>query len=76
MAKHRKTITKARKAPATRGTAVVWPAGIRERYGISAWSVWNWEKKGWLPKRDLFIGGRSGWLAATIEAFEQKGASK
>jgi predicted DNA-binding transcriptional regulator AlpA len=61
-----------RKRPAPiRGTGVIWSAGIRERYGISAVTAWRWERAGRLPPRDLHIGGRSGWRPETIEAAER-----
>jgi hypothetical protein len=51
------------------GTAVVWPRGIEERYGISTPTRWRWEKAGLLPPRDVFIGGRAvGWKPQTLEA--------
>jgi predicted DNA-binding transcriptional regulator AlpA len=48
------------------GTAVIWPAGIQARYGISAPTRWRWEKTGRLPPRDVSIGGRTGWRPETI----------
>jgi predicted DNA-binding transcriptional regulator AlpA len=54
--------------PAPRaGTAVIWPAGLREMLGISDVTMWRWERKGKLPARDIHIGGRSGWSRATID---------
>jgi hypothetical protein len=55
-----------------RGTRVVWPAGVQEFYGISSVTRWRWEREGKLPKRDVFIGGRSGWRPETLASAEQK----
>jgi predicted DNA-binding transcriptional regulator AlpA len=56
-----------------RGSAVIWPSGIEERYGISSITRWRWERAGKLPPRDVHIGGRSGWKPATIETAESAG---
>jgi len=56
-----------------RGSAVIWPSGIEERYGISSITRWRWERAGKLPPRDVHIGGRSGWKPTTIEAAESAG---
>jgi hypothetical protein len=55
-----------------RGTAVIWPAGVEERYGISAPTRWRWEKTGRLPARDVNLRGKSGWRPETIEAAERQ----
>jgi predicted DNA-binding transcriptional regulator AlpA len=52
------------------GTVVVWPKGAQERYGISAPTLWRWEKLGRLPPRDVNVGGKTGWRPATLQAFE------
>jgi predicted DNA-binding transcriptional regulator AlpA len=51
-----------------RGLLVVWPSGLEEALGISAVTRWRWERDGKLPKRDVAIGGRSGWKPETINA--------
>jgi predicted DNA-binding transcriptional regulator AlpA len=56
----------------TAGTAIIWPGGILDRYGISWTTLWHWEKAGKLPKRDVHVGGRAvGWKPATIERAER-----
>jgi hypothetical protein len=52
------------------GTAVVWPAGVEQRYGISDITRWRWERAGKLPPRDIHVGGRSGWRPETLASFE------
>lgn len=52
------------------GNAVVWPAGVQQRYGISDVTRWRWERAGTLPPRDVHVGGRSGWKPETLSAFE------
>jgi predicted DNA-binding transcriptional regulator AlpA len=56
------------------GTVVIWPAGVQQRYDISAPTRWRWEKQGRLPARDVHIGGRSGWRPETLEAAERGAA--
>ena len=74
--KRKRTPVDRRKRPAPiRGTAVIWLAGIRERYGISAVTAWRWERAGKLPPRDVTIGGRAGWRPETLEAAERGGVS-
>jgi hypothetical protein len=65
--------TPARIARAPRaGTAVLWPKGVEERYGISAVTRWRWEKAGRLPPRDVFVGAIAvGWRPATLETAER-----
>lgn len=55
------------------GTAVVWPSGVQERYGISAPTRWRWEKRGRLPPRDVNVGGKTGWRPSTLEAADSSG---
>lgn len=63
----RKHITK-RRGP-TRGTGVVWPQGVQERYGINITTRWRWEHEGRLPPRDVFVGGKAiGWKPSTLDA--------
>jgi predicted DNA-binding transcriptional regulator AlpA len=52
------------------GTVVVWASGVEDRYGISAPTRWRWEKTGRLPKRDVDIGGKTGWRPETLAAAE------
>jgi len=52
------------------GTAVIWPQGCQERYGISAPTRWRWEKTGRLPARDVNVGGKTGWRPETLAAAE------
>ena len=54
----------------TSGSAVFWPAGIEERYGISQPTRWKWERAGKLPPRDFKVGKRTGWKRETILAFD------
>jgi hypothetical protein len=59
------------------GTAVIWPLGVQERYGISAVTRWRWERAGHLPPRDVFIGGKpAGWRPLTLEAAERGQAAQ
>jgi predicted DNA-binding transcriptional regulator AlpA len=59
-----------------RGTNVIWPAGLQERYGISAPTRWRWERIGRIPPRDVHLkNGKSGWRPETIEAAEQQQSS-
>lgn len=53
------------------GDAVIWPAGVERRYGISPITRWRWERAGKLPPRDVHIGGRSGWRPETLVAAER-----
>ena len=55
----------------TAGTAVVWPSGVEQRYGISAVTRWRWEKQGRLPPRDFEVGGKTGWRPETLAAIER-----
>ena len=60
-----------RKRPAPiAGDAVIWPAGVERRYGVSPVTRWRWERDGDLPKRDIHVGGRSGWRPETLALFE------
>lgn len=52
------------------GTNVVWPGGVQARYGISVTTRWRWERDGKLPKRDINVGGKTGWRPSTLDAFE------
>ena len=61
--------SKPKRAPTT-GTVVIWPSGVRERYGISGATLWRWEKIGRLPARDVNLGGKTGWRPATLTAAE------
>ena len=56
----------------TFGTRCIWPRGLLERYGVSAPTLWRWERTGKLPERDVYIGGRAvGWRPETIERAER-----
>jgi predicted DNA-binding transcriptional regulator AlpA len=50
------------------GISVVWPKGLEDRLGISAPTRWRWERAGKLPKRNVTVGGKTGWKPATLEA--------
>jgi hypothetical protein len=52
------------------GTRVVWPSGAQQRYGISATTLWRWEKNGRLPPRDFNLRGKTGWKPATLDSAE------
>jgi hypothetical protein len=52
------------------GTHVIWAPGIEARYGISPATRWRWEASGRLPKRDINVGGKTGWRPETLAAFE------
>lgn len=58
------------------GTSVVWPAGVEQRYGISTPTRLRWEKNGRLPRRDVDVGGKTGWRPATLERAESIGGPK
>jgi len=58
----------------TSGTAVIWPAGVQARYGISHVTRWRWERDGRLPPRDFRIGDRTGWRPETLDQFERANA--
>jgi len=62
---------RSRPAP-LQGNAVIWPAGLRARYGISPATQVRWERAGKLPARDVFVGGRAvGWRPETLERAER-----
>jgi len=52
------------------GTAVIWPKGCEDRYGICSTTRWRWEKSGRLPARDVNVGGKTGWRPETLAAAE------
>ena len=51
---------------------VLWAGELCERWGISQVTLWRWRRAGKAPAPD-FQG--TGWLVATIEAFEQCGST-
>jgi hypothetical protein len=54
------------------GTAIIWPRGLEVRYGITGATRRIWEKKGLLPKRDCFVGGKpAGWRPETLVRAER-----
>lgn len=55
---------------------VLWPRDVLDRYGISASTLWRWEKEGYLPSRDFSIGDRSGWTVNSLEKFEASAQEK
>lgn len=49
--------------------AVLWPADVQRRYGVTNKTRWTWEREGKLPARDVYIGGEAvAWYVTTIEA--------
>lgn len=62
---------KRKRAAPLEGSAVIWPAGVQKRYGISGVTRWRWERDGNLPPRDVHLGTRSGWRPETLIAAEQ-----
>lgn len=46
---------------------VLWAGELCERWGISQVTLWRWRRAGKVPAPDF---QRTGWLVATIEAFE------
>ena len=71
----RRSKTKSEKIDAKRkgpryGKDVVWPSGVEERYDISAATRWRWERLKLLPKRDVSIGGKTGWRPETLAQAE------
>ena len=68
---------KDKRAP-TEGSRIVWPSGVERRYDISAVTRWRWERLGRLPRRDVTVGGRTGWRPETLNMSERapKGPSK
>jgi len=64
----RKTTKRSERPRQNGGTAIIWPRGLRARYGISASTQLYWEKHGKLPPRDVFIGGKAaGWKPTTLD---------
>ncbi len=67
-ARHKGSGRKVRRGPSA-GTLVIWPKGVRERIGISAPTLWRWERDGKLPARDVFVDGKAiGWKPETLAA--------
>lgn len=63
-------MTTIKRAPRA-GNAVIWQAGLRERWGISEPTLWRWMRDGKIPAPDVHIAGRRGWRPETIEAAER-----
>lgn len=64
--------TRAPKRPRAAGSAIIWPRGIEDRYGISSVTRYRWERSGRLPPRDVIVGGkRVGWNPATLDAADR-----
>lgn len=74
------SVKKAKPAPRvfrSEGTQCVWPSGAQKRYGVSAPTLWRWEKDGKLPPRDVFVGGKPvGWRPETLDAADRGEATK
>jgi predicted DNA-binding transcriptional regulator AlpA len=66
----RKKIDARTRGTALAGDVVIWPAGVRARYGISAPTLWRWEHSGRLPPRDFRVGDKTGWRRETLAAAE------
>lgn len=47
---------------------VVWPRDLETELRISTATRWRWERRGFLPARDVHVGPRSGWRDETIAA--------
>ncbi len=70
MTTRQKKLTGKKKGPRA-GTAVIWPGGVQERYGVSHITRWRMERDGRLPPRDFFIGGVAvGWRPETLAVAE------
>jgi hypothetical protein len=51
-----------------RGSSIIYPKGVEERYGISPVTRWRWEQANRLPARDAYIAGRpAGWKPETLD---------
>lgn len=59
----------------TRERTVLWPADLARRWGVTAVTLWRWQRAGKMPPPD-FQTARSGWRLATIEAFERGSAKE
>jgi hypothetical protein len=60
-------------APVQSGTeiqkrTVLWARDLCERWGVGLTTLWRWRRAGKVPAPDFQT---SGWLTATIEAFER-----
>jgi hypothetical protein len=59
------------------GSAIIWPLGLEERYGISPSTRRRWEEQGVIPARDVFIGGEpKGWRPGTLDAADAGGKAQ
>jgi predicted DNA-binding transcriptional regulator AlpA len=63
------------KSSSKHGSHVVWPRGLEDRYGISAPTRWRWERDGKLPKRDINVGGKTGWKPSTLDTADGTSAA-
>lgn len=69
MAPPTKRMKRAPKRPRAAGTGIIWPRGLRDRYGVSGVTIWRWQRAGRLPARDAFLNGVAvGWKPSTIDA--------
>ncbi|MBD3675582.1 MAG: AlpA family phage regulatory protein [Planctomycetaceae bacterium] len=48
------------------------PKQLARRYGVSRITIWNWRKKGKLPKPLIETGRETFWLLVEIEEFDRR----
>lgn len=52
---------------------ILWSTDLCRRWGISAVTLWRWQRTSACPPPDFCVAGaqRKGWRIETIEAFER-----